>query len=418
MNKHNICVFEHQTLKLNQKIDDFTFDTNLLIALQKFYGEKGVPYYTLIHNGVKFCEYVGVIQIGNITIEILPKADKNSSEENKTLWRDILIKMIKYSGLLKIHSTNDSNLTIKPNHILDLYFEIFLNEVEFLLHKGLNKTYKKIENNSNSLKGKLNFSKNISKNLIHKEHFYVEYNTYNVNHKINEILYKTILLLKKINTNTSLQSRIDSLILNFPEQKEIKVLEMTFQSIVYNRKNQDYQKALEISKLLLLNYHPDISHGKNNVLALMFDMNLLWEKFVYKVLKKELSKDKYEITEQNTKNFWGAEKIKDVSIRSDILIKDIEKNTFFVLDTKWKIPTNLKISIEDLRQMYVYYDYYNSNKVALIYPITFETHTGYYFDPNEKKYSSKECSLLGISFKTKIDELKEVILEKIQSFIA
>ena len=73
----------------------------------------------------------------------------------------------------------------------------------------------------------------------------------------------------------------------------------------------------------------------------------------------EITKDKYEITEQNTKNFWGAEKIKDVSIRSDILIKDIEKNTFFVLDTKWKIPTNLKISIEDLRQMYVYYDYYN-----------------------------------------------------------
>jgi len=68
----NITVFEHQSLKIGNGLNEDQFS-----ALQKHYGINGVPYYSLIHNGVKFNEHVGVLQIGNTTIEILPKAEKN-----------------------------------------------------------------------------------------------------------------------------------------------------------------------------------------------------------------------------------------------------------------------------------------------------------------------------------------------------
>lgn len=407
MKKHHITVFEHQTLKLNQ------IDENILTSLQKFHGEKGVPYYSLIHKGVKFCEYVGVIQINNLTIEVLPKVDRNSDE---TLWRNILIDMLRFSGIFKIHVPSSSSLKVKPNHILDLYFELFLDEVEYLLHRGLTKVYKKVEANSYSLKGKINFSKNINKNLVHQERFYVEYNTYNVNHKLHEILYKTILLIKKINTNHILQSRIAYLMLNFPEQKDIKVFESTFESIKYTRKTEDYKKAIEISKLLLLNYHPDLSSGKNNVLALMFDMNVLWEKFVYKVLKKGLGYD-FLVTEQVKKNFWKPEKGQKTTIRSDILIKNTKTNSFFVLDTKWKNITNTKISVEDLRQMYVYLDFYQAKKVALFYPVFLENNGKYFDITSNSALSQKECSLLGVSSIKGINTLKKDIIEKIEFFL-
>ncbi|WP_348825710.1 5-methylcytosine restriction system specificity protein McrC [Flavobacterium aestuarii] len=81
-------------------------------------------------------------------------------------------------------------------------------------------------------------------------------------------------------------SRIRVLLLHFHEMPDIKVSNTTFEKLIYNRKNQHYEKAIEIAELLLLKYHLDVSKGRNLVLTLMFDMNMLWEQFIYVSLKK------------------------------------------------------------------------------------------------------------------------------------
>ncbi|MBK9688626.1 MAG: hypothetical protein IPO65_13055 [Saprospiraceae bacterium] len=118
--------------------------------MQLHYGEKGVPYYNLINNGVQFNEYVGVIQIGNTLIEVLPKVDNNKRDDR--LWRDILIGMLRAVGSIDIKAPTESHLKIRPNTILDLYFEMFIKEVEYLLHNGLLKQYRKKEGNVSTLK--------------------------------------------------------------------------------------------------------------------------------------------------------------------------------------------------------------------------------------------------------------------------
>lgn len=143
-----ITVFEHQTIKLNQVIGKVEVDSNLLHALQSYSGEKGVPYFSLIHNGIKFNEYVGVIQVGSTIIEVLPKADNSISsnadeEKTTTKWRSILIGMLRAINEIDIFATSNSSLKIKENSVLYLYFEIFIKEVEYLLHAGLVKKYRK-----------------------------------------------------------------------------------------------------------------------------------------------------------------------------------------------------------------------------------------------------------------------------------
>ena len=56
--KH-FTVFEHQFIKLDQEIDGLTFDKQMLGAMQNYFGEKGVPYFSLGNNGVRFNEYAG-----------------------------------------------------------------------------------------------------------------------------------------------------------------------------------------------------------------------------------------------------------------------------------------------------------------------------------------------------------------------
>lgn len=411
-NKH-IVVFEHEILRFDKgekRISEDQFK-----ALQQYYGS-GVPFFKLIYNGVQFNEHVGVIQIGKTLIEVLPKADRNSNsklEESK--WRDILIGMMRSVGGFNIKSTSSSHLKIKPNTILDLYFELFIKEVEYLLHSGLVKKYRKKEGNVSALKGSLLFNKHIQYNIIHQERFYVRHTTYDVNHKLHFILYKTLQLIKQINTNASLYGRIGSLLLNFPEMPDVKVTESTFNNLCFNRKTEHYKKGIEIAKLLLLHYHPDISKGRNNVLALMFDMNLLWEKFIFKSLRKN-NKNKSQITAQTSKYFWKPEKGNRSSMKPDIWIESNGES--IILDTKWKNLNGYNPSPDDLRQMYVYHEYYKAKKVALVYPgIKNEKRNGLFLDPVSSNPLEKECSVITIEVESNINKWQQNISEQFYNWL-
>ncbi len=415
--QENITLFEHQTVKLEQVIGEVKFDRSKLNALQEYYGIRGVPYFSLIHNGIKFNEYVGVIQVGGLIIEVLPKADESyKGADEKDHWRDILINMIRSVGAFDIHAPSSSSLKLKSNSLLYLYFELFINEVEYLIRNGLLKQYRKKEGNVNALKGNLLFSDHIQLNLTHQERFFVRHTIYDVEHILHIIIYKTIQLLYQINTHIKLHSRIGSLLLDFPVMPDIRVSESTFNKIRYNRKSMVYQKAIEIARLLLLNYHPDIKKGRNHVLALMFDMNKLWEQFVYVSLrqKKEAATT---IIAQTSKYFWKPQEGKRSIIKPDIVLNK-GKVDCVVLDTKWKILNGYNPSPEDLRQMYVYHEYYRAKKVALIYPGSEnQLSGGTFLDPITGDKLDKECSIITLSVESNIKNWQGIIYDYINSWI-
>lgn len=410
--KENIVVFEHEILRFDRGEKKITKDQ--FEALERYYGN-GKPFYKLVYNGVQFNEHVGVMQVGNILIEVLPKADKtpHSVAEDKK-WRDLLIGMLRAVGSFDIKSTSSSNLKIKPNTILDLYFELFIKEVEYLLHNGLVKKYRKKEGNVTALKGSLQFSKHIQQNLIHQERFYVRHSTYDIEHTLHFILYKTIKLLKQINTNNDLHSRIGVLLLHFPEMLDIKVSDATFEKLIYNRKNQHYQKAIEIAKLLLLKYHPDVSKGRNHVLALMFDMNMLWEQFIYVSLKKNKN-DYIKIKAQTSKFFWKPENGRRTAMKPDIFIETNNGN--IVLDTKWKNLNGYNPSPDDLRQMYVYHEYFDATKVALVYPGNNKDSKAGIYLKKDGNHDDKICSVVLINVENEIKEWQIKIREVIKQFV-
>lgn len=258
--------------------------------------------------------------------------------------------------------------------------------------------------------------KQISKNIVHQERFYVSHSTYDQQHKIHAILYKALKLLQSINSNGLLISRIGALQLNFPEQKDISISEASFEKIVFNRKSEPYRNALEIARLLLLNYHPDLSYGTNNVLALMFDMNLLWEKFVYASLRKNKAANTT-IFEQNSKLFWKPTKGNRSKMKPDIVINKDTENCV-VLDTKWKNINGNTPSAEDLRQLFVYSKYYGAKKVALIYPgpannINSGTYYNHQNPAKTQELGEEECAIITLACNNKIDRWQQEICETV-----
>lgn len=366
--KNPFQVFEHQSIRyVKGKHHCAWFKKEHFEAFTAYFNKnENTPFFELIDRGVRFTSYVGAIRIGKTTIEVLPKADKTNQKESdkeKGNWHNVLIDMLKTCHLLTAKQSGEANLKLKSNSIFELYFELFVNEVEQLMRQGLIKKYRKKEGNRTALKGALQFSKHISQNLIHKERFYVRYTDYNKNHQLHQILNEALLVIQQLNTSSLLSDRIGRLLLDFPEVNRLKVSAKTFEKITYNRKNTPYKLALQIAELILLNFRPDIRSGSRDLIAIMFDMNMLWEEYVYRILKRYSNYNGHnlKVYGQRKKEFWNR-----MNLKPDVVIEN--GNESYILDTKWKLVRNNRPDDGDLKQMFSYNHLWKAKRSILLYP--------------------------------------------------
>ncbi|EAS19376.1 conserved hypothetical protein [Flavobacteria bacterium BBFL7] len=349
-----ISVFEHQRLY----VGEHGFRTTHLNALLKLNEYHDGNYFEPIAKGIKFNQYVGVIQVDGLVIEIHPKADKDD-DDNK--WKGVLLKMLQACGKLKADSSGAANVKRQHLNLLEVYFELYLQELESLVRKGLIKQYRKQTKNTKALKGKLEFAGHIKSNIVHKERFYTTHQVYDSNHFLHQVLSKALAIVGQFTNGSRLQDLASRVQLNFPEVDNKAITAKHLNEMSLNRKTLSYKNALELARLIILNYSPDISSGKEKMLSLLFDMNELWETYILKQLQKASIGFEIEVSGQESKSFWANN-----SLRPDIVLRKSGKT--YIIDTKWKRPNKSTASVNDLRQMYTYCRFWDAEKAMLLYP--------------------------------------------------
>lgn len=344
--------------------DRLTHPTEVVKALHRHYGD-GKPYYDLISKGVKFNQFVGVLQVGAHTIEVLPKIDRvTSGTENQ--WRNVLMQMLHRVENLPLLPTDEADLSLHHSHVLDLYIALFLKEVAYLMHQGLAKSYHTTQGNRLALKGRLVMSRHIQENLIHAERFHVAHGIYDSDTPHNRILRKALQVILRTGHQGNLRGEVARLLLDFPELPDIAVNESTFQRLPWNRKTEGYRRAIHIARLILLHFHPDISRGSDHVLALMFDMNKLWEAFVLAELRRHAPAE-WTVEAQMGVEFWSRTDTRDrARLYPDIVLTGPHGRRI-VLDTKWKLQEG-RPGDHDLRQLFAYQHAFKADQGYLVYP--------------------------------------------------
>lgn len=359
---------EHKAEKILKQIEQF-YDREI----DRNKNKDKADIFTLIKDGIKFKQYVGVVRIGSLTIEVLPKIDEvnKNAEDDKKLWQGLLYKMVRKATSLDGKLTGFANLRFHANNFISMYIAYFIKEVAYLNRTGLIKKYHRKEGNLTSLKGRLNFSKQISKNLVHAERFYVNYTTYDRDNFLNQILFKALMACRRLNTSPDLAGKIEAEILNFPEVSNLNVTDATFNKIKFDRKSIAYKNAISLARFILMRLFPALKSGQTDTIAVMYDMNKLYEKYIEVKLRQTLG-DEYRVTAQDQKDFWKFNDKAFRKVKPDLVVYKGEE-VVAVLDTKWKIPKEEQFpSIQDLRQMFVYNQYYfecdDKKRSALVYP--------------------------------------------------
>lgn len=362
--------FEYLQYKDNTK-DNFikkeTFD-----SLEKFVleNEKTAQYLKITtKNGfgkvLQAQNFVGVIQTKDgTTIEILPKIKNATIEKSK----DILIKMLKTLKNSPFKNSSVANLKSSKIPLFEIFISMFLEELTVLVRNGIKSDYISKEENLKFLKGKLKISEQIKYNTIHKERFFVQYEEFISNRVENRLIKTTLQFLynkSKLNKN---QQRIREFLFVFDEIEISHNIKTDFSKIKLNRQMKDYEQVLLWCKTFLFEKSFSPYKGNDIAFALLFDMNLLFESFVYSYLKK--SSNFQDIKSQDRTHHLAYENgIGRFRLKPDIVINGGK----IIADTKWKILSEDKayngVLQDDMYQLYAYGTKYdNCEKIYLIYP--------------------------------------------------
>lgn len=316
--------------------------------------------------------YVGVIQTKDgATIEILPKIHNTDSDKAGT--KEILIDMLKTLKNSPFRSLHTAHLKSTKIPLFEIFISMFLEELTVLVRKGIKSDYIQKEDNLKFLKGKLKINEQIKRNYIHKERFFVEYQEYVSDRIENRLIKTTLQYLYKKSKSTTNKRRIREFLFVFDEVGISRNIKIDFTKVRLNRQMRGYEQVLLWCKTFLLGNSFSPYRGSDVAFALLFDMNLLFESYVYNYLKK--SGDYETITAQDKGYHLAYLNGRDAKfkLKPDIVI-DKEKDNPIIIDTKWKILSESKsyqgISQSDMYQLYAYgTKYKNCSQMYLIYPM-------------------------------------------------
>lgn len=331
--------------------------------------------------------YVGLIQMSDGTqIEVLPKISYEGDSD--IIARSVFVKMIRSLRDFTGKVFNSANLNIDKMNLYEIFISMYLNEVRYLIKKGIKSHYELRENNLKVYKGKLKVKEQYRNNTIHKERFFVEYDEYTQNMPENRLIKSTLLKLQSLSNYIVNITEIKNLLNAFEHIEKSTNCDQDFSKVVISRNNQEYETIMNWSKVFLYNKSFTTFSGSTTARAILFPMEKVFESYVASELRKNSGSISCDISTQD-KGFYLFDEPMKFSLRPDIIIKKSDSSVI-VLDTKWKVliddeRKNYGISQADMYQMYAYAKKYDSQKVFIIYPS----------DNNMSKYMEN-----GIEFKS------------------
>lgn len=279
-------------------------------------------------NNPLFSYYIGAFWINkNQSLIIKPKI------ENIDFFK-MFNKCLEYSNIIKdfhsIYNINFDEKTIKHKdssliNSLDILIVIhFIKLLELELHNGLKRNFIKKEENLNSkIKGKILFSNNIRKNLVNNrnDRIYCSYLDYDINCLENRILKKAL----KICISKNIKNNYSYCVSFFNEvSDELHLYELN--KVKLNPLYKKYKILIELAiKIIKMKRYKD-THNINEAPPFYINMSLLFEKYVYSLLKEKLKNTENTILYQ--KSYLNGRFIPDFIIKG--------KDYNYIADTKYK----------------------------------------------------------------------------------
>lgn len=347
----------YQTLGLNQEHAK---------KFQKFLEEKQLTHALDFGlEGITTCAHVGIIRFADFQLNILPKI----IGEEDSLCLENLMFMLRYTRKLEIHSMDSAEISQTKQPFLEVLIAHYANILLNALQRHIPHQYETREDNLPTVKGRILFAKNHLVNTANLARTYCQFDEFTPDNILNQTLKFVSHALRGLTTVSQTRQKLLKINAVYEDVTLRPVAYAETQKIILNRNHTMFKEPLELAQMFLQNSTISLHNHTFTNLAILFDMNELFEKFVATALEQAFPgqvkiQNKLKIIE-DIDGIPGT----SYTIRPDILFG---KDT--IIDTKYKrlsLPED-KPSEADIYQMLAYNRFYNRKNIILCYPMTDE----------------------------------------------
>lgn len=330
---------------------------------EKIINRKHQPFLSFYNDTFKSKNFVGFIKFEDISLNLYPKICIDKEPNDTT---NMLLLWLRYSQNIFLPNYENNLDEYSCNDFFECLIYLFAKYTNQLFSNSLYQHYEEISEETNFLKGKLNFNeyiKNIAKGKQHK--FFCTYDSFEFNNKFNQIVKYTAKMLYHLSNDNNNKALLTDILFVLDEVDDCVCTYNDCKTIYINRFLEDFNTVLDYCKLFLKNCVSFNTSGDFSTFAFLLRTEKLFEDFITYFAKEKNTK--YDIIPQSPKNL---DKDGKFHIKPDIIVKEKDTdNIIKIIDIKYKIISNHKdISYHDLYQCVTYAKKLNCNDITLVYP--------------------------------------------------
>lgn len=324
------------------------------------------------HQSVRFAQFCGVIQLDDLTLEILPKI--HGREEKPESCRKALVQMLQTARIIRTHKGAQAGINTQQHSLLDIFIQHFCYDLYTQILKGKLRSYTEQEENLSVMRGRLVIPLHVRHNTVHKERLYCRFDEFSEDMLLNQIIRFTLRLLLPWTRSGKTKKQLSELLTHFDGISDVSITLLSFKLLKNDRINQRFQSVLEQCRLFISAIKPDVLAGSTPLFSLLFDMNRLFEAWVAEKLKPWAHQQGLHLRTQGPRKYLATrdDTLKQFQLRPDITLVDDSGTPKLIADTKWKLlneaDRKLGVSNSDMYQLYAYAGCYEVPRLQLIYP--------------------------------------------------
>lgn len=318
---------------------------------------------------------VGVIATPGCQLEILPKVEGEGEVgvSDATL-RHRLIHMLALIHDLPIDAGAITRLGWQRDTVLELLIRLFCTKLTDAVRQGMPRHYVAKEDDFPALRGRLDVTRQFSTLAVSPQKLACWFDAFSPDIALNQVMLAAITVLSRRAQAPDNQHTLRVLGLAYADVAQVNSGALRWDLITLDRRNRRWRDLVSLAKLFLSDRLQDTSAGATGGYALLFEMNVLFEQYVARILSRALAGTGLRVSAQGGHRHCLYDgDTGQFRTRPDLIVRKGEQ-IVLIIDTKWKRITpriddpKQGVSQADVYQLMAYHRLYNCLNVMLLYP--------------------------------------------------
>lgn len=319
----------------------------------------------------------GIVAAGDVTCEILPKVDREAAPIGAVSLRHQLVGMLAIAHDLPIADDAATALDTQQDTLLEILIGCFAGLAEEAVRRGMPRLYVAHAEDLPALRGRLDPVRQFGVLAGDPSRLACRYDDFSEDIALNQAMKAAILRLGVLAQSLVNQRRLHELALVYADVATLPPSQLRWDRIVLDRSNGRWQPLLRLARLILGDRFQNTTQGSADGFALLFDMNVLFERYVARLLAPIAAEAGWTLQTQGGGRSCLTERRNPRKGRFDTipdLILNRGGSGRMILDTKWKCLKDrardgkMGIDQADIYQMMAYARVYDCREIMLLYP--------------------------------------------------